>query len=582
MQLLTASIIHIIFMKKLASLSITTNLFLLLTINSLAQLSINTFSEAIRINQIGYYPQTVKSFVVVNCPENSFEIKDQQNKTVFSGKLSEKGTWDKSGENIKNGDFSSLTKTGVYKIEIKNFGVSAPFTISDNLYKTVLTASTKAFYYQRASTAISYLNGGEFARPAGHPDDTCYFHPSSGYNTGHINSAKGWYDAGDYNKYIVNGGVATNLLLSAVEVYPHFFNDGLLNIPESGNKINDLLDEIKWELDWFLTMQDYDGGVFFKLTNLSFDGFMLPHLTVEKRFVVGKSTSSALNFVAVTAQAARVFKNTDREYALKCLNAAKNAWEWAKINNNIEFKNPGDVKTGEYGSSDFKQDFYWAAVNLYITTNEKQYLDYITQNLHNHKFIVGGNWNSFLGYLASFSLVTVKNNSPETLKNLIKSQILQSADSLLIILEKNPYLQPLNEFVWGSNSDITSMALIFAHAYLLNSNKKYLNAAIQTTDYIFGKNATGYCFVTGFGSKQVKNVHHRLSHNNIVNKAIPGFLAGGPNFSKQDAQQVTYLNPNYPAKSYEDVMDSYASNEIAINWNAPLVLLLCILESNSK
>ncbi len=535
-------------------------------------------SENIRLNQLGYLPASVKKVVVVSSSAENFQLIDSTGNSVFTGNLVENGIWESANDTVKIADFSAFKSTGKYRIFIEDLGVSYPFTIGDEIYEDVFKASIKAFYLQRASMAIEEKYAGKFNHPVAHPDDKCFYHPSSGKKTGSMSSPKGWYDAGDYNKYIVNAGVTVSTMLTFFENFPESVPDNYLNIPESGNGVSDLLDEIKYELDWAETMQDTDGGVFFKLTSKSFSGFIKPQDDTSERFVVGKSTSSALNFAAMFAQAARIWKNIDPSLSETYIQKAKLAWNWALKNPDVEFRNPEDIFTGGYGSNDFKGDFYWAGAQLYTSTGEPAYLEYITANKVDFAFIPSENWKNYLKNLGYYALLVPGSKLPEPEKTSISGAILAEADIQIANLEKNPYRQPLNTFVWGSNSDVLDLGIIFAQAYKISNDKKYLNAAIETTDYIFGKNAPGISFVTGFGSKSTMFPHHRLSAADGITDPIPGWVAGGPNGEMQDGESER--NPSglkypssAPAKAYLDVEGSYASNEIAINWNGPLVFM---------
>ena len=524
---------------------------------------------------------------MVNSSSTEFKIVDSTGNTVFAGTLEDMGVWDLSKESVKIADFSSLSKQGIFKLYIEGLGVSYPFQIGNGIYSDVFKASVKGYYLQRASTAIEEKYAGKFTHPMAHPDDKCTFHPSSGKKSGTLNSPKGWYDAGDYNKYIVNAGVTVSTLLTFYENFPQSSSDNSLNIPESGNGISDLLDEVKYELDWAETMQDEDGGVFFKLTSKSFCGFIRPEEDNSERFVVGKSTTSALNFAAMFAQASRIWRKTDASLADSYLAKAKNAWNWAIKNPSISFRNPDDISTGGYGSADFKGDFYWAAAQLFASTGESEYQEFIKSNTVDFSFVPGENWSYYLKNLGYYALALPDTKLPEPDKDAIKKAILTEADIQIGNLEKCPYRQPLSTFVWGSNSDILDLGIIFAQAYQINNNKKYLNAAIETTDYIFGKNAVGYSFVTGFGAKSTMFPHQRLSAADGIDEPLPGWLAGGPNQNLNDAfsERIPYgvkYTSTEPAKSYVDLMGSYASNEIAINWNAPLVYMTGFLNEISK
>ena len=321
-------------------------------------------SDEIRLNQLGYYPNAVKRFVVIESSSSEFTIKDTQGTVCFKGPLVDRGTWNASGERVKTGDFTAFSKTGQYSIYVADKGDSYVFKIRDNLYGDVLVAAMKTYYYQRASTALEEKNAGRYARALGHPDQSCSYHPSSGRTDGRRSSPGGWYDAGDYNKYVVNAGVTIGTLLGLAEILPGVLPDGSLNIPESGNGVRDLLDEVRYELSWLLTMQDDDGGVFFKLTTKGFPGFIMPAEDKAERFVVGKSTSSALNFAAIMAQAARIYQNVDKTASDRFLESAERAWNWALKNSNIVYTNPPDIQTGAYSHTKFDNEFFWAAAEL--------------------------------------------------------------------------------------------------------------------------------------------------------------------------------------------------------------------------
>jgi endoglucanase len=572
----------------LASLLITTAFFLATGCSSnTVDLKSEKITENIRLNQLGYLPGSPKNIVVVGSVSGKFALVDTAGNIVFTGKLENAGEWKLSGENVKIASITEFNTPGTYRILVGDLGLSYPFRIGKSVYDNVFAASMKAYYLHRVSTPVEEKYAGKFSHPMAHPDDKCFYHPSSGRKSGTMSSPGGWYDAGDYNKYIVNAGVTVSFLLTFAEYYPEAMPDNSLNIPESGNGISDLLDEVRYELNWAETMQDTDGGVFFKLTSKGFSGFVRPEEDKSERFVVGKSTSSSLNFAAIFAQAGRVWKSTDPGLSGRYIAEASKAWDWAVKNPSVVYTNPPDISTGAYSHSDFKQDFFWAAAELFVTTGEQKYLDYLKSNPISFSFTVSESWRNYLKNLGYYTLLLPSSGLPETDKEALKSQLIAEADIQMKNLEDCPYRQPLGTFVWGSNSDILDLAVIFAQAYRHTGNKKYLDAAIETTDYIFGKNATAYCFVTGFGSKPTMNPHHRLSGSDTVTDPLPGWLAGGPNhdlndvFSERNPGGVKYTSTE-PAMCYMDLMASYASNEICLNWNAPLVYMTGVLSLEGK
>ena len=564
------------------------NLLLVLSVVFLFSCKEKPKNAEIRINQIGYYPNSVKKAVVVESNEDEFELQTPDGKEVFEGKLTDAGFWDKSGENVKIADFSSFTKPGKYILIVDDAKTpSYEFEIKSNLYDDAFKASLKSYYLIRVSMDIDEKYAGVYHRKGGHPDTLCYLHPSAKRGKGHISSSKGWYDAGDYNKYVVNGGVTVGTLLSLYEMYPQIASDGFTNIPESGNGISDLLDEVKYELEWVLTMQAPDGASAMKLTSKSFTGFIMPDKDKTKRWVVGKATAPTLNFAAMTAQAARLYRDADPQFAKRCLTAAQKAWTWAEKNPDVVYKNPEDIKTGEYGDKNFTEEFWWAASELFLATGEKQYLDYLNGHEPYMKMEIGETWRKFLGNIGSFSILLADvTEEAAPLKAKIRKQLFETADDLTAKINKIPYRIAVDNFQWGSNSDIQNTAMILAYAYKLSGEQKYLNGVIETMDYIFGKNAVGYSFLTGFGSKHVMHIHNRISGADGIEEPLPGLIAGGPNAAQQDNIKKTKFGVEYPsdlpAKSYVDKQPSYASNENAINWNAPNVFVLGFIKANSS
>jgi endoglucanase len=534
-------------------------------------------SPQLRLNQLGYDPGSLKEFVLVDHEANDFQLIDLEGKVLFKGDLIETGVWPASGEVVRTGDFTSFVTPGKYRIYIDEHIVSAPFVIGEGVFRPALNASIKSFYFQRASMAIEEQYGGIYKRAAGHPDLDCPYHPSTGVLKGTLDSPGGWYDAGDYGKYIVNAAISVGQMLDLVELFPGAVGDGQLNIPESGNGISDLLDEIRYELDWMATMQHSDGGVFHKLTAKRFAPFIMPAEYDLERYIIGKGTAATLDFAASMAQASRIYADVDRPFADRALVAAEKAWKWALDHPDEPFRNPPDVSTGEYGDNQFSDDFYWAAAELYITTGNHVYLEYLQGHEEPYIHQITNSWKYFIRNMGFHSLLANRDSlDPEFVRQLVPKHLALS-DGLLARMDSIPYRISLDHFEWGSNSDVLNQAMILCYAHLLTGEQEYLEGALRNVDYIFGKNATGYSFLTGYGSKQVMNPHHRPSGADGIEAPVPGFIVGGPNGDRQDRREVNYSS-DLPARAFEDVQASYASNEVCLNWNAPAVFVLGYLD----
>ncbi len=541
----------------------------------------NLNADAIRINQVGYYPNAPKKAIVV-AGENTttFQIIDLANKnSVFEGNLTESKKWDLAGETVQVADFSNFSISGSYRVYVNGLGYSHPFEIDNNILDEPSRAVVKALYYQRASTDLPEKYAGKWHRKAGHLDNNVTFHPST-QREGTMMGSGGWYDAGDFGKYVVNGSYPLGQMLTFHEQYPDFHKDNSLNIPESGNRNSDLLDELRYEMNWLLRMQDVDGGVFFKLTTKRFTGMILPEKADTERFVIGKSTTASLDFAAVAAKMARAYREIDTVYANKCMTAAIKAYNWAKENPEIVYKNPEDVVTGEYGDSDFTQEFYWAAAELYLTTGQDIYIDDLRSTEVDFSFMPGESWANHMHYLGAIALIDHLDDG--ALKTQLETEIVTAARELVKLTQKTAYFQPLTDFQWGSNSDIFNTAMIIANAYRITKKPEYLKTVQEIVNYVFGKNATSYSFVTGFGTKTPMFIHHRQSAGDEVDEPVPGFISGGPNSRKQDKSEVTYPTNEAPMKAWTDEEGSYASNEICLNWNSSAVYVLGFLANESN
>jgi len=551
--------------------------------------------DKIRLNQIGFYPNAPKLAVVLTNKKGSFTLQAADKKVVYKGQLKKSGQPDFAGQYTWIADFSAFSKPGKYVLNVPGLGTSYPFSISRNVHQEVADATIKAFYFMRASTPLLEKYAGKWHRAMGHPDTKVLVHASAvseGRPEGSlVSSPRGWYDAGDYNKYIVNSGITTYTLLSLYEDFPEYMKTVKLNIPESGNGVPDLLNETLWNLRWMLTMQDsVDGGVYHKLTNAAFDKMEMPDKATEPRYLIQKSTAATLDFAAVMAQSARVFRQYEVQlpnFADSCREAALKAWEWAQthphiiynkyvLNDNFKPK----ITTGDYGDGEVRDEFIWAASELFVTLKDIKYVHKI--NVIPDIKMPLPSWSQVrvLGYY------TISRNSERIAgtgyKNIaeIKKRIVNYANGLIKDADKTAYKAVMYKkkanFIWGSNSVAANQGIALIQAYKITGDKKYLKYALDNLDYILGRNGAGYSFVTGYGSKTPMHPHHRPSVADGIVDPIPGLLSGGANPGDEDHIP---LPSSIPDQAYIDNDQAYAANEVAINWNAPMAYLLNALEA---
>lgn len=571
-------------------------LLLLFLFVKLTHPAISQESGNIQLNQCGFYQYGPKTAIITNAGDfNNFYILTANKKdTVYTGLLGGSVKSDYSSVNTRAANFSGFTQPGTYIVAVQNAGYSSPFYIGNNIHHALSIISLKGFYYQRVSMPLEKKHAEQWSRSAGHPDTTVLVHPSAATAKRPasyiVSSPGGWYDAGDYNKYIVNCGITMGTLLSAYEDFSAYFDTLKTNIPESSNTIPDLLDEILYNLRWMLTMQDPDdGGVYNKCTNAAFDGVVMPGVTKLPRYVVQKGTAATLDFAAVMAQAARIFTVFKKELpglSDTCLAAAKYAWLWAHQHPDVIYDQASmntlykpAITTGPYGDRNFSDEKFWAASELYSTTKDKKYIPAIQQYTPQQPALPS--WSN-VGMLGCYTLLRnekkIKNKKISFVS--LRKTILGFADGLIANGGNKAFEtimgQSKKDFIWGSNSVALNQSIVLLNAYQITGNKQYISFALTNLDYIMGRNATGFCFVTGISNKSPLHIHHRPSQSDGIVPPVPGLLVAGPNPGMQDKCHYTFTEPE---TAYMDDNCAYASNEVAINWNAPLVYVSAAIEA---
>ena len=553
--------------------------------------------ETIRLNQTGMYPNQEKVAVIEAPKAGKITIRNAATgKTVAKAKVLRNATSPWSGKQRTLVDFSTLKTPGQYVLSAN--GHEQPFTIKENALREVTTAAIKSYYLMRSGCEIEEQYAGEYARPLGHADTRVMIHPSAATTErpagSYIVSPLGWYDAGDFNKYIVNSAYSVAVMLLSYEQNPGYYDALNTNIPESKNQTADLLDELMYNLQWMLTMQDpNDGGVYHKLTTPNFEGFVMPKDCHQQRYVIQKSVTATYDFAAVMALAARIFKDSKDypTFSRQATEAARQAYQWALQNPkalynqnamNKEFQ-PA-VNTGTYGDFSAKDEQFWAATELYLLTKEGTFLTDVQSTVPGDFRVPA--W-GYVAPIAQWEWI-IHSEANAELSGKMKTMMLAYCDKQLATTATSSFQTPTGndakEFGWGCLAEAfcaNGMTYLFAHN--VTGQQKYLTAAMQCADYILGRNATGYCYVTGFGLKSPMHPHQRISAADGIEAPMPGLLVGGPNPGQQDkmSSQLTYPS-NEPDESYIDHEGSYASNEIAINWNATLVGLTGWLDNIMK
>lgn len=551
----------------------------------------------IRVNQVGYLPHGPKNATLVTeaTAPLPFKVVDAAGKVVTRGRTVPRGVDVSSGQNVHSLSFTWLNRpaTGL-RVQVDG-ETSHPFDIGTAFYERLRLDALKFYYTQRSGIEILDELRPGYGRPAGHAQVP----PNTGdvevpclpelcdYS---LDVSGGWYDAGDHGKYVVNGGISVYQLMSEYERSVHArtgqparLADGTLSLPESGNAVPDILDEARWEQEFLLSMQvpagePFAGMAHHKIHDDNWTGLpLLPHLDAQPRHLHAPSTAATLNLAATAAQAARVFKKFDPAFAAQNLTAARTAWAAAKANP-TKYADPADGNGGgAYAEDNVTDEFYWAAAELYITTGEKEFRDFVLASpLHTADIWRerGFDWGSTAA-LGRLDLAVLPNRLPD--RNRVRRSVSEGADRYLATLKAHPYGVPYgpsdNVYDWGSNNLVLNNMVVMATAYDINGKRKYLDGVLEGMDYILGRNALNNSYVTGYGDRFSQNMHSRW-YAHQLNSALPnppvGTLAGGPNSSIQDPYAQQLLRGCAPQFCYVDHIESWSTNELTINWNSPL------------
>ena len=546
---------------------------------------------AIRLNQVGCFPNEEKVVVIEGInPAGKIQVKNLQGKTVLKPRniRQAQSPWGDKTRYVV--DISDLKKEGDYEVCVA--GAKAPLRIARHALHDISVASLKLFYLIRSGVPIESQYAGPYARPLGHADTQVLVHPSAASESRPegtvISSPLGWYDAGDYNKYVVNSAFSIGLMLGVYEENKAYFDRLQTNIPESKNQTADSLDEMMFNMLWLLTMQDPDdGGVYHKLTTPNFEGFVMPKDCHQPRYVVAKSVTATLDFAAVMAQMARLMKgNADYpDFSAKAAETAERAYLWALVHPDAFYRQADmnkqfqpAVNTGEYGDGNATDERFWAATELYKLTGKTVYKQDALR-LMPSDFLVPS-W----GNVSGLGMLSWLSAGDAVQADKVRQALQVCCDAYVKDTDQScfqaPYGNHAHDFGWGHLSERCcgmGIALLFADQYVTKG--KYRRYAIENIDCLLGRNALGYCYVTGFGQKSPMHPHHRPSAADGIDAPFPGMLVGGPNPGQQDKGSNLVYPSSLPDESYVDHADSYASNEIAINWNAALVGLLCWVDA---
>jgi hypothetical protein len=536
-------------------------------------------SKYIVVDQFGYRPES-KKVAVIRDPQTGFDAAESftpgqtyavvNMQTGNQSALAAPVQWKTGATDASSGDrawwydFSSVTAPGTYYVlDVDKNLKSFDFKIADDIYTDVLKHAVRTFFYQRVGFEKSASHAtAAWADGASHmrnlQDKNARQYNKSTDVTTEVDVSGGWYDAGDYNKYT---NWTANYVVDFMRAYlenPGAWGDDY-NIPESGNKIPDILDEAKWGIDHLLRMQKTDGSV---LSIVGLSHASPPSSATGPSLYGTPNTSGTLNTSAALALASKVYGSRGMtEYADKLKTSAIKAWDWAVANPNVIFKN-NDVASGTSGLGAGQQetDAYGklmakleASCFLFEITGETKYREYFDANYDDvHLFA----WTYVTPFETSTNEIllhyTTVQNATASVVNIIKSKYLETLNGNEIFPAVDNQLDPYraylktDDYTWGSNSTKSAKGLIYTDMIFYGiSAAKNTDAKIAAEDfvhYLHGVNPLNLVYLSNMYAYGADNGVNEFYHSWFSNGSTkwdrtgtstygpaPGFVTGGPN-----------------------------------------------------
>jgi len=475
-----------------------------------------------------------------------------------------------SGDKVWWFDFSDVTTPGTYiVVDLEKRLRSPEFEIDDRVYRNVLKHAVRMYFYQRAGfTKAAATAGSSWADAASHmgpgqDPECCPWQRRHRLSKNEASEIKdlhgGWFDAGDYNKYTSWAARNVIVLLRAYSENPLAFGDDS-GIAESGNGVPDILDEIKWALDWLVRMQNADGSL---LCVQGLDQASPPSAAKGPSYYGPATTAASLMGAAAFAYAAEIYSARSqadlRKYGYDLATRARRAWDWAAANprvlyyNNDETKQPGSrgLAAGQQEMDDGQRLLakFEAAVYLYQLTSEVSYKDFIESN---YTAIIASDgatrWDADRqeALLYYTRLPDVSDEVKSEILTTFVASITETIDQLSVVTSnKDPYRSPIKDYTWGSNQSKMLQARLYQLLSVYGNNSPAAaradSAAMEYLHYIHGVNPLGLVYLTNMklagASHSVSTIFHnwfahgtRWERNSgAMPGPPPGYLVGGPN-----------------------------------------------------
>lgn len=434
------------------------------------------------VDQVGYAADSSKIAVFRGeiLPDTYDIIDAETEEVVYTGMLETKGSVEKKQSEVCYGDFTDFTTPGTYYLRAKMIGQSYSFVIADNPYEDIFHAALKQYYYNRCGFTLSTELAGSSAHNACHTNMVQLKEDA----TVQMNVSGGWHIDENGNRDVIEGCQAINSLLLAYELYGDIFTDDI-GIPESGNGIPDIMDEVKYEIDWLLKMQDTKSGAVYSAVSV-IDNQMPSYILYTENITM----DATIQFAATMAKFSYLYQNYDRNFATQCLKAADRAYRYA----------------GKYPEDVSEEAYFFAAAELYRATGSYSYRTVTQDYLVKTEQLDMGNDSVFLGcttYLSTKQRVEV------SLCEKVIKILLKEVEEIASKAQNAVYLADGNEEQDNNSELLKKMERLVVVDHVI-TNHEYATVLENHMHYFLGRNEQSISYIDGTGSRNYEALDKKM------------------------------------------------------------------------
>lgn len=442
-------------------------------------------SPNILVNQLGYITESTKLAVFsgTELPEEFRVVDVRTGNTAYTGKLENCREREETGEKIGYGDFSEFTVSGDYYIETEHLGRSYSFTVGDGLYDAVFREAVKQYYYNRCGITLTEEYAGSKAHNACHTSRALLREDFSVT----LDVSGGWHQDAAGSQNVTEASENIGVLLLAYELFPEAFGDDM-DIPESGNGIPDLLDEIRYETDWLIKMQNPETGAVYAGVTVSGSA----QGKASAMYVEPATYQATKAYAMCLAKFSYLYQSYDMEYATNCLKAADRAWKYVVLNEEEPMQQDG-----------WK---FAAAAELYRASGLLECRRYVEQVLASG---IDRTEDDAILFLGCVTYLSTKQPVNRDYCSDIMSLFMQEAEDISAKVKNKPFFVDATEALSDNEALLSDMMVLTMVNHVI-TNHEYETIIENHLHYLMGRNELSVSYLDGVGVRTYKEYNDSL------------------------------------------------------------------------